>query len=372
MIVSPPISPIRHTALAAAIACGIGGFSGASAQTAEAITVYSWGGTFSAAQVQALNQPFTRETGIAVKMVDADDPAIPLLAQATAGNVTMDVASVGLSDALRLCDEGLIEPLDDLALAPAPDGTPAAQDFMDGTLSDCMVPTDVYSTVLAMDSSRFPGDKPATAADFFDIEKFPGKRGMLKQPRFTLELALLGDGVPADQVYDLMRTPEGVDRAFAKLDTIRDQIIWWDAGAQPVQLLADKEVSLTQAYNGRIFNAVIEDGLPFAIIWDGQIYEFEGWVIPKGAPHPEAAREYVVRTTSAPAQARFSGIISYGPTRKSASALIGMYKDGKNAMAPHLPTAEVNMNNALAFDVGFWADHDAELGERFAAWLASG
>ncbi len=34
----------------------------------------------------------------------------------------------------------------------------------------------------------------------------------------------------------------GVDRAFAKLDTIKDSVVWWEAGAQPPQLLADGEV----------------------------------------------------------------------------------------------------------------------------------
>ena len=82
-------------------------------------------------------------------------------------------------------------------------------------------------------------------ADFFDIEKFPGKRGMRKLGKAMLEMALMGDGVPAAEVYDLLGTEEGVQRAFAKLDTIKDHVVWWEAGAQPPQLLADGEVSMT-------------------------------------------------------------------------------------------------------------------------------
>ena len=69
-------------------------------------------------------------------------------------------------------------------------------------------------------------------------------------------------------------TPEGVDRAFAKLDTIKDEVIWWEAGAQPPQLLADGEVVMTTAYNGRIFNAMIEENQPFELFWPNQILDW--------------------------------------------------------------------------------------------------
>ena len=92
-------------------------------------------------------------------------------------------------------------------------------------------------------------------ADFFDTDAYPGKRGMRKNPKVTLEFALIADGVPTDQVYDVLSTEEGVARAFAKLDTIKDDIVWWEAGAQPPQLLADGEVVFSTAWNGRVFNA---------------------------------------------------------------------------------------------------------------------
>ena len=103
----------------------------------------------------------------------------------------------------------------------------------------------------------------------------------------------MADGVPAAEVYDVLGTPEGVDRAFAKLDTIKADIVWWEAGAQPPQLLADGEVTMTTAYNGRIFSAAMTEGKPFEIVWDGQVYEIEGYVIPKGAPNIEDALKFI-------------------------------------------------------------------------------
>lgn len=99
----------------------------------------------------------------------------------------------------------------------------------------------------------------------------------------------MADGVPVGEVYDLMETDAGIDRAFAKLDTIKGDIIWWEAGAQPPQLLADGEVVMSTGYNGRIFNAAVAEGQPFKIVWDGQILDFDLFVIPKGAPILEAA-----------------------------------------------------------------------------------
>lgn len=230
--------------------------------------------------------------------------------------------------------------------------------------------TDVYSTVIGYDATRVGAHPPDELADFFDLDAFPGRRGVLKEPRFTLEMALMGDGVPPDRVYAELSTPQGLDRAFARLDSIRDQIVWWEAGAQPVQLLADGEVAMTMAYNGRLFAARFDEGRPFAILWDGQVYEIEGWMIPRGAPDVSAALEFVAFSTAPGPLARAAEQLSYGPPRLSSQALVGRYRDGVTDMAPHLPTAPENLRSALAVDAGFWTDHDAELTERFTTWLA--
>ena len=343
----------------------------AAGSQAEQIAVMSWGGTYAQSQVEAYHKPFTEKTGIVVLSVDSDNPAIPIKAQVEAGNVTTDVVDIEYPDAVRLCDEGLLEEIDPAVLPPAPDGTPATEDFLPQGLNDCAVGSIVFSTVYAYDKTRFPDNPPRTIADFFDTATFPGKRGLKRAPKALLEMALMGDGVPAAQVYDVLATDDGVDRAFARLDAIKKDVVWWDTGAQPPQLLADGEVVMTTAYNGRIFNAAVTEGKPFQIVWDGQVYEYNLFAIPKGAPHKEAALEFIKFATGTQPLADQAKWISYGPARRSSAGLVGLYHDGKTDMAPNMPTSPENMTNALGSSYDFWVDHEAELTERFNAWLSA-
>ncbi|MFH5773109.1 ABC transporter substrate-binding protein [Paracoccus sp. NGMCC 1.201697] len=335
------------------------------------ITVVSWGGAYEKSQVEAYNKPFMAETGIRITMTSADNPAGPIKSMVESGNVTVDVADLENTDALRLCDEGLLEEIDPASLPAAPDGTPATEDFLDGALTDCAVASMVFSTVYGFDTSKFADQKPSTIADFFDLEKFPGKRGMRKSPKANLEIALMADGVPPQEVYATLETPEGLDRAFAMLDKIKPQTVWWEAGAQPPQLLADGEVAMTTAYNGRLFSAVVTESKPFEVVWDGQVYEYELFGIPKGAPNKDKALEYIKFATGTQRLADQTKWISYGPARKSSLPLVGLFEDGKTEMAKNMPTAEANLQHALRSSVEFWVDRDVEISERFNTWLTN-
>ena len=343
-------------------------FSAGAALASESITVVSWGGAYTKSQVEAYHKPWMAKTGNQVVSEDYNGGLAEIKAQVEAGTVTWDLVDVELSDAIRGCDEGLLEEIDHSILPAAPDGTPASEDFIEGALSDCAVANIVWSTVFAYDSSKTPGVD--SIDDLFDLEAFPGKRGLRKNPKSLLEMALMADGVPAADVYATLETDEGVDRAFAKLDTIKDSVVWWEAGAQPPQLLADGEVVMTTAYNGRIFNAAAGEGKPFEVVWDGQIMDFDLWVMPKGAPNKEAALDFLAYSTDTQRLADQASWISYGPARKSSGPLVGLYNDGKTEMGPHMPTAEANLANALVNNFEFWADNQDELNERFNAWLA--
>ena len=133
----------------------------------------------------------------------------------------------------------------------------------------------------------------------------------------------MGDGVRAEDVYEMLSTKAGVDRAFRKLDTIKDHMIWWEAGAQPPQLLADGEVAMTTAYNGRIFNAVASENKPFEIVWDGQVWDLDMWAIPKGAKNVANALKFIAYSTDTKRLADQASWISYGPARYSSSKMMG-------------------------------------------------
>jgi putative spermidine/putrescine transport system substrate-binding protein len=353
------------TTLCAAIAgaaVGLGTATPAAAQ--DSLTVVSWGGAYTRSQVKAYHEPWEAKTGIKINSEDYNGGLAQVKAQVESGNVTWDLVDVELSDAVRGCDEGLLVEIDKSILPPAPDGTPAEKDFMDGTLTDCAVGQIVWSTVYAYDSSQFKGAKPKTIADFFNVKKFPGKRGLRKNPKANLEFALMADGVPPSKVYEVLDTDEGKDRAFAKLDTVKDSVVWWEAGAQPPQLLADGEVAMTTAYNGRLFNAIVNEKKPFVIVWDGQVWDLDLWVIPRGTRNLDTALEFVAFSTDTVRNWDQSNYISYGPVRKSAQALLAP------EMVPHMPTAPANFKRALQNDYQFWADNQDELNERFNTWLA--
>jgi len=353
------------TLLAAGLAAAVG-----VANAADTITVVSWGGAYTKSQIEAYHKPWIAKTGNFVVSEDYNGGLAEVKAQVDANNVKWDIVDVELSDAIRGCDEGLLEPLSIDDLPAGADGTAAADDFLPGTYYDCAIANIVWSTIFAYDSTKVTGS-PETIADFFDLEKFPGKRGLRKNPKANLEMALMADGVPAGEVYEVLESEEGVARAFAKLDTIKDDTVFWEAGAQPPQLLADGEVVMTTAYNGRIFNAVASEDKPFEIVWDGQVWDLDLWVIPKGAPNKDAAMDFLKYSTSTEALAKQASWISYGPARKSSAALVGSFHNNPDLkMDVHMPTAPNNMTNALQNNFEFWADNQDQLNEQFNAWLA--
>ena len=337
---------------------------------AQSLTVVSWGGSYGRAVNEGAIIPFTEATGIRVNVEDYNGGLAQIRSQVELGNIHWDVVSLEIADAVRACDEGLLEPIDIDALPPGPDGTPAAEDFVPESQTGCGAGFLYASTVYAYNDSFLQGEKPATMADFFDLEKFPGRRGMRRVPQGNLEFALIADGVPLDQVYALLDTPEGLDRAFAKLEAIKDEVIWWEAGAQPPQMLADGEVTMSTAYNGRIFNAQVLENQPFVIVWDGQLLATGQIGIVAGTPRLDQALRYVAFATSAESLARIARRISYSPVRRSGMPLVTTHVVAGVDMAPHMPASPGNVDRALRYNWVFWVDNQDELNERFSAWLA--
>jgi len=366
------MKPVLKSVAIAAAAALIAG----SAQATD-LTIVSWGGAYTASQQNAYHNPYMKANP-GVKIINDDSAAeglAKLRAQVESGKVTWDIIDMVAADAIVACDEGLLETIDaDAWLAPAPDGTPASKDFIPGTLTiggtNCFIPQIVYSTTFGYRTDAFKGKQPSTIADVFDLKTFPGKRALEKKPIANLEWALIADGVPGKDVYKVLATPEGVKRAFAKLDTIKDQVVWWTKGAQPPQLLADGEVVIASAYNGRLFSAIVEKKQPIAMLWDWQAFDLDGWVVPKGAKKMAAIKKYLRFATDTQRLADQAKFISYGPARNSSIARVGNHAKLGIDMKPHMPTNPKNAKTILIFDYVWWADHRAELDERFNAWLA--
>ncbi|CAM3341549.1 Putative spermidine/putrescine transport system substrate-binding protein [Paracidovorax anthurii] len=322
---------------------------------ARDLTVVNFGGANGNAQKVAFVQPFEKSTGHRIVGVEYNGEQAKVKAMVEARKVTWDLVEVETGDLARGCDEGLYEKIDWSKVGPKADFIPEA-------VQECGVGIFVWSTALAYDASRLK-TAPTGWKDFWDVKKFPGKRGMRKTALYNLEFALMADGVPAKEVYKLLATKAGVDRAFRKLDEIKPHIQWWEAGAQPPQFLVAGDVVMSTAFSGRI-DAAQREGKKLAVVWDGSIYDLDYWAIPKGAPNKDLALQYVAHSVGPAAQAAYAKEIAYGPVNVQAPAKL----DARTLAG--LPNAPANTTNAVLMNGSFWTDHGEELQQRFAAWAA--
>ena len=365
-----------HVLSVAAVATSILANAAEAAEPIE-LTIVSWGGAYQESQQKAYTDPYAAaKPGVSFIWDESSASAVAKLrAMAESGNTTWDLVDVVASDAIRLCDEGLAMEIDhDAMLASAPDGSEASDDFGDLLVSDCFIPQVVYSTAFGYrtDVATWNGLQPKNVCDFFDLDAFPGKRTLERRPINNLEWALICSGVPKDAVYDVLETKEGQDRAFAKLDEIKDQVVWWTAGAEPPQLLADAEVVFGSGYNGRLFSVIEEQGQPIAMLWDAQVFDLDGWIIPADLPEKrkEAVLEFVRFATDTQRLADQANYIPYGPARSSSAPLVGKHAELGIDMARHMPTDPANAANTFIYNYEWWADYRDDLDARFQSWLA--
>jgi putative spermidine/putrescine transport system substrate-binding protein len=253
------------------------------------------------------------------------------------------------------CEEGLFEEMDWSALGGKDKFIPAA-------VHDCGVGAIVWTTVLTYDGARLK-DGPRSWADFWNTEKYPGKRGLRRGPKYTLEFALMADGVEPGQVYQILGTDAGVERAFKKLDQIKSNLVWWEAGAQPQQLLASGEVVMTSAYNARIAAASKSDNRDFRIVWPGGVYAVDSWVILRDSPNKDAGMDLIAFMSDPNHQKDLPPKVPYGVTNKAATALVDP------AVLSNMPTEPGNLAAGLELNTQFWVANIERLTERFNAWV---
>ena len=322
---------------------------------AAEITVVNFGGANGNAQKSAYVEPFQAATGNKIVSVEYNGEMAKIKAMVEAKKVSWDVVEVESGEIGRACEEGLLEKINISKLGKK-------SDFMPEALHECGVGAFVWSTVLAYNADKLKS-APGGWADFWDVKKYPGKRGMRKGARYNLEFALMADGVPTKDVYNVLSTKAGVDRAFKKLDALKPNIQWWEAGAQPPQFLVAGDVVMTTAFNGRI-DAAQREGRNLKVTWAGSIYDLDFWVIPKGSSNKETAEKFIAYALTPEAQKNYAQKIAYGPVNVNTLKLL----DAKTLA--DLPTSSNNAKDAIQQNLKFWTDHGEDLEQRFAAWAA--
>ena len=333
--------------IAATLVATLMGAAVVTANAAESLNFVSWGGTTQDAQKEAWAVPFSEQTDIKV-LQDGPTDYGKLKAMVESGNVQWDVVDVEADFALRAAREGLLEPLDFNVIQ---------RDRLDPRfVSDHGVGSFFFSFVLGYNERRLGAKQPQDWTALFDTTAYPGKRALYKWPSpGVLELALLADGVPADQLY-----PLDLDRAFKKLDTIKKDIVWWGGGAQSQQLLASGEVSLGQFWNGRI-HALEQEGASVGVSWKQNLVMADFLVVPKGAKNKDAAMKFLALASGAEGQAEFANLTAYAPVNLDSVAQLDA------ELAPSLPTA--HEADQVTLDFAYWAEHGNDIAARWNEWL---
>ena len=318
-------------------------------QEGVTLTFVSFGGVYQEAQRKAWLQPYTELTGVQFTE-DENSSNATIKAQVEAGQVTWDVVDVGNDFGLDV-HKDLLEPLD-FSLIP--------KDELNADLgiTDYRIPDITYGVVLAYNTEVLgAGNVPAGWADFFDTAKFPGKRGVWDYSEGgMLEFALMADGVAPGDLY-----PLDLPRATAKLNTIKDDIVFWASGAESQELIGSGEVAMTMIWNGRGWSAKNIDNKPVEMQWNQQIVTADYLVVPKGTPNKEAAMRFIAYTACAENNGKPSEYIPNGPTNVNS--------EPNPAMVNDLSVTNADENSAY-FDDEYLIDNYEEIDAAWQEWKA--
>jgi putative spermidine/putrescine transport system substrate-binding protein len=298
----------------------------------------NWGGDAVTCTTNYYGAAFEKETGVKV-VVDGSGPLEGnIKAQVEAGNVTWDCCDADFFNILRLSQTGQLEPIDYSIVDKAGYIAPYTHDY--GVLGYW------YSYVMTWDTEKL-GKTAPTWADFFDVEKIPGKRTMYKWMNGAPEAALLADGVPPDQIY-----PLDLERAYAKIESIKDHIIFWESGAASQQMFLDGEVVMGNIWQTR--SDLLKRDTNGRVDWtfDGGNAAPAAWIIPKGNPAgAEWANRWLANLQKPELQLEIMRCFGQGPANPAA---YDMMTADERARTPGTPE---NLAKMVPLDSEYFAAH---------------
>ena len=275
-----------------------------------------------------------------------------------------DAAELDQATLLEACRSGKVVKLDDLA-GPS-------VDFFGGVANSCGIPTFAWSSLLIANGDAMKKltkrryREPSRLRDLLDTKGFPGKRALVRGPQRVLEMMLLADGVATKDLYEILSTRSGQDRAFELLDALSSEVLWVDGSQEALLALDEGAATMAMIYSGRAFRRLIASRL--VPIWDGHIIDFASWAIAADSPRKPDAKRFVKAATSAQSLAAQARIWPYGPMRRSALALARRHELLDTELDEFLPTSDVRFAQGVILDPAFWSKHGTELKERFDAW----
>ena len=320
------------------------------------VTYFTYGGAWKQAIAQAFFDPFTKKTGIPVQYQEPYTFA-KLRAMHEAKAQQIDIVGVNGMDVYIAARVKMISPIDwSVVDKSALDPQQLHHENVIGCSSQSMN--------LCYSEKKWPGDQsPKSWADFWNVEKFPGRRALRRDALWTMEAAAKADGIKDDAFY-----PLDVDRVFRTLDRIKPYIkTWWSDNSQAQQLMEQEEVDLIYMTNGRATQSILDHNAPFEMIWSEAIYagHAEGWIVPTGCPNPRGGMKALDFIGRPEYQAVFARLLYYAPQHPKAIDLL------PPALAKLMPSHPDNEKVAHIIDYRWWADNNARVQRRFEQWLQS-
>lgn len=298
---------------------------------------------------------FTADTGVTVTD-DYNEAATKFFASADAGQVPWSLIVLPtVNDAATAASDGLLEKID-TSIVPV-------DKLVDGTYNEYGIEVGTFGMVLAWNDDKYPDTKPSEMADLWDTATFPGKRCFFNNPQYgwTLEAALLADGVAADELY-----PLDVDRALAKLDEIKGDITWWTSGAQSIESFENGSCDIGILWANRAFTALSENGFPMNITWNEAGYSNSVWSIPAGAPNADAAQQLLAHViNNREGQIAFASVI---PTPIPASVKDLSPTDFPDDVQAFLPVGD-NVEGSILQDSDYYLENLTDVVDQFNRWL---
>lgn len=310
------------------------------------IVIAQSGGLTGEALEKAYARPFTEKTGVPVRLVGVESSTGELRAMLQSGQIDRHIWDVELADVLSSPE--LFEELDWDAINPEP--------ITDAARHPQAIGRHYFSFVMAWAKDATPIE---TWADFFDTDKYPGRRAMMAYDAYSqLEVALLADGVPQDQLY-----PLDVDRAFAFLEKNKDKVqIWWDSGSQAAQLLTTGEVEYALIYSGRV--AYLPD---VGMTYNQGLTVLNYFAVTKGidAETKAAVMAFLHEMTVPQNELVAIETVAYSGPSLGLDALL---TDDQRRL---LPSSAQNLKKQILIDSQWWAAHRAEIDARWTAFRAA-
>lgn len=343
---------------AALTACASSGGGAAPEQSAggEAepvtLTYVGYGGDGQAAQIEAWQKPYT-EAHPNVTFINTSPPDVAQVkAQVESGAIQWDVMAIAPYAAQQNCDT-LFEPLefDDL------DET----DLVEGAVGECYIGNWINTTPFAYRTDAFPeGEGPETIEDFFDVENFPGQRGIVTNlQNGILEYPLLADGVAPDDLY-----PLDVDRSLEKLDEIRDVTMFAPNVGALQQAVSSNQVDMFLLPDSRIV-PLLKDGTEITVVWDVSVASINAFAVPKGSTKLEAAEDFMASVTAPDQVAKISELLGVAPINLAAKPDLDEYSAQLEVFNP-----EVNPGETVIQDIEWYAENFNEVTTQLTNWLA--